>query len=402
MHPAEEIRGIKSDMLSKKRIVLCITGSIAAVETIKLARELIRHGSVVYPVMTLSATKILHPDAMWFATGNAPIIELTGATEHVSFCGSIEKPVDLVLISPCTANTISKIAHGIDDTSVTTFATTAIGSGIPIVIVPAMHKSMYDHKVVQKNIEVCRELGIKFIKPYIDKNQAKIADIDNIVSNVIRQIGKNDFKNKKILIIGGPAEERIDDVRFISNRSSGKTAVFLAKNAFFRGADVELWCGPVREPVPNFIKKYKFESVIDVINILKEKKPSDFDIIIICAALSDYLPKGHLGKISSVEKELKIELSQAPKVISLLRKIAPKSIIIGFKVDKNKQSVIQNSTILLKSNKLDFVVGNTTKAFDKDDSEIWIINKKEKIFHKKGSKFELSDFILDTIKKSDK
>jgi phosphopantothenoylcysteine synthetase/decarboxylase len=83
-----------------------------------------------------------------------------------------------------------------------------------------------------------------------------------------------------------------------------------------------------------------------------------------------------------------------------MRKIAPKSIIIGFKVDKNKQSVIQNSTILLKSNKLDFVVGNTTKAFDKDDSEIWIINKKEKIFHKKGSKSELSDFILDTIKKS--
>ena len=235
MHPAAEIRGIKSNKLSKKKIALCVTGSIAAVETIKLGRELIRHGSQVYPVMSASATKIIQPDALWFATGNEPIIKLTGATEHVSFCGRVKDPVDLLLISPCTANTISKIAHGIDDTVVTTFATTALGSGIPILIVPAMHLSMYDHKIIRDNIEICKKVGIKFIEPIIEKNKAKFATIEEIVANVIKIIGKKDFKDKKILIIGGPTAEPVDDLRLLTNKSSGKTAVTLAKNAFFRG-----------------------------------------------------------------------------------------------------------------------------------------------------------------------
>ena len=161
MHPADEIRGSKSKRLSKKRIVLAVTGSIVAVETIKLSRELIRHGAEVFPVMTPSATKIIHPDSLWFATGNKPIIELSGKTEHVSFCGRVKNPADLLLISPCTANTISKIAHGIDDTAVSTFATTAIGSGVPILIVPAMHLSMYDHKIIQENIKKCKKAGFK-------------------------------------------------------------------------------------------------------------------------------------------------------------------------------------------------------------------------------------------------
>src|SRR4030042_4174163 len=149
MHPAEELRGKKNNKLLHKHIVLGITGSIAAVECVKLARELIRHGADVYPIMTHDATKIIHPYALEFATGNKPIVEITGKTEHVSFCGQIQQPADMLLISPCTANTISKIAHGIDDTVVTTFATTAIGSGLPVLIVPAMHLSMYNHKIIQ-------------------------------------------------------------------------------------------------------------------------------------------------------------------------------------------------------------------------------------------------------------
>ncbi|RLG28848.1 DNA/pantothenate metabolism flavoprotein, partial [Methanosarcinales archaeon] len=105
MHPVEDIRGIKRAILLNKKIVLGVTGSIAAVETVKLARELIRHGADVIPVMTHASTKIIHPDALWFATGNKPVVELTGKTEHVSFCGMVKEPADLFLISPCTANT---------------------------------------------------------------------------------------------------------------------------------------------------------------------------------------------------------------------------------------------------------------------------------------------------------
>jgi len=398
MHPADEIRGIKSKKLLKKRIILAVTGSIASVETIKLARELIRHGADVYPVMSPSATRIIHPDSLWFATGKKTIVELTGATEHVSFCGKVEKPVDLLLICPCTANTISKIARGIDDTSVTTFATTAIGSIIPILIVPAMHKSMYDHKIVQKNIEKCKKMGIKFIEPLIEKNVAKMVEIDEIVSCVIREIGKKDLVKKKILIIGGPTAEKIDDVRIITNLSSGKTAISLAKNAFFRGANVELWYGPGREAAPNYIKKFDFESINDLENIMRKRNLKIFNSIILCAALSDYIPKKQKGKIQSGKEKFVLELLSAPKIISKLRKKAPKSKIIGFKVEENKANLKEKAMNLLKKNNLNFVVANLISGFNTDQNEIWIMDKKGKSFHKKGKKEELADYILDVIK----
>jgi len=398
MHPADEIRGSKSKILSKKRIVLAVTGSIAAVETIKLSRELIRHGAEVIPVMSPSATKIIHPDSIWFATGNKPIIELTGATEHVSFCGRVKNPADLLLICPSTANTISKIAHGIDDTSVTTFATTAIGSGVPILIVPAMHLSMYDHKIIQENIKKCKEVGIKFIGPFIEKNKAKMADIDEIVSNVIRETGIQDLAKKKILVIGGPTAESIDDVRIITNRSSGKTAVSLALNAFYRGADVELWYGIGKESPPDYIKTVDFESINDLLKLVKTKDLKKFDIIILCAAISDYIPKKQKGKISSGKDKLIIEMSPAPKIISSLRKKGPKSKIIGFKVEESTAKLKEKAKDLLKRNNLDFVVANTISGFDKDKNEIWIIDKKGKSINKKGDKKQLANQILDTIK----
>ncbi|MGF3554632.1 MAG: bifunctional phosphopantothenoylcysteine decarboxylase/phosphopantothenate--cysteine ligase CoaBC [Thermoplasmatota archaeon] len=398
MHPADEIRGVKSKKLLKKRIILAVTGSIAAVETVKLARELIRHGADVYPVMSPSATKIIHPDSLWFATGKKPIIELTGATEHVSFCGRVEKPVDLLLICPCTSNTISKIAHGIDDTSVTTFATTAIGSGVKILVVPAMHISMYDHKIVQKNIEKCKKMNIKFIEPFIEKNVAKMIEIDEIVAHVIREIGEKDFFKKRILIIGGPSAEKIDDVRIITNISSGKTALSLAKNAFFRGADVELWYGPGKEIIPNYIKKFDFESVNDLEKILRKRDLKKFDFIILCAALSDYLPKKHKGKISSKKEKFFLELFPAPRIISMLRKKVPKSKIIGYKLEENRLKLKENAMDLLKKNNLDYVVANLIHGFNLDKNEIWVFNENGEIFHKKEKKEELADYILDIIK----
>ena len=398
MHPAAEIRGIKSNMLYNKRIVFCVTGSIAAVETVKLARELIRHGAEVFPVMTPSATRIIHPDALWFATGNVPIVELTGETEHVSYCGKINDPVDLLLISPCTANTISKIAHGIDDTAVTTFATTAIGSGVPIIIVPAMHLSMYDHKILQDNVEICKKLKINFIDPKIDKNKARIAEIDEIVANIIKFICKRDLKGKRVLIIGGPSTEHLDDVRVVTNRSSGKTSIELAKNAFFRGANVELWYGSGKEPTPVFIKTLHFVTNADIISLLENCDIKAFDIIIICAALSDFLPDKVNGKISSSKEKIAVHFSQAPKIISRLRDLAPKSKIVGFKLEYEEEKIKKSSVELLKKNNLDFVVGNTVKSIEYDKNEIWVFNKNNQIFHKKGSKPEISDFIFDVIK----
>ncbi|MCK5261345.1 MAG: bifunctional phosphopantothenoylcysteine decarboxylase/phosphopantothenate--cysteine ligase CoaBC [Thermoplasmatales archaeon] len=397
MHPADEIRGIKSKKLSKKKIVLGVTGSIAAIESIKLSRELIRHGADVYPVMTKAATRIIHPDSLEFATSHKPIIELTGKTEHVSFCGLTKDRIDLLLISPCTANTISKIALGIDDTPVTTFATTAIGSGVTIAIVPAMHLSMYNHKIIQENIDKCKRMGISFIDPVIQANKAKMLGVDEIVEHAIRMIGKQDLGKKNILIIGGATAEAIDDIRILTNRSSGKTAVALANSAFERGANVELWYGHAKEVVPSYIPVKNFETIEDLLNLLKNNDMK-FDTIVVCAAIANYLPKKQKGKIPSGKNKLDLELSPAPKIIQKIRLIASKSKIIAFKVEENKKSLKEKSYQLLKKNQLDFVIANTVSAFGKDENEILIINKKGESVLRKGRKEELADYILDIIR----
>jgi phosphopantothenoylcysteine decarboxylase/phosphopantothenate--cysteine ligase len=398
MHPAEELRGKKNNKLLHKRIVLGITGSIAAVECIKLARELIRHGATVYPVMTPAATRIVHPDALEFATSHKPVIQLTGQTEHVSWCGLVQDPVDLLLISPCTANTISKIARGIDDTPVTSCATTAIGSGVPILLVPAMHLSMYDHKIVQKNIDICKDHGVLFIDPYIAGNKAKIPEVYEIVETIIRTIGKGDLRKKKILIIGGATAEPIDDIRVLTNRSSGKTAISLCVNAFDRGADVYLWYGYATEPVPSYIPFKRYETVADLLKLLKDKQVKQFDSVIVCAAIANYIPRKQQGKIPSGKQQLSLECTPAPIVLEALRSHVPDATIIAFKTEEKKKNIRRKTQQLLTKYRLDGAVGNTLAGFGGDYNEILTLSKKGKSTWTKGKKEELASVILDILR----
>jgi len=397
MHPAEELRGRKSKKLVHKRIVLGVTGSIAAVESVKLARELIRHGATVYPVMTPAATRIIHPDALEFATSHKPVTQLTGQTEHVSWCGLVQDPVDLLLISPCTANTISKIARGIDDTPVTTCATTALGSHVPVLLVPAMHLSMHNQTIVQKNIQICKEHGVFFVDPVIVGNTAKMSEVDEIVETVIRTIGKRDFVEKKILVIGGATAEPLDDIRILTNRSSGATAVSLAMNAFERGAQVTLWYGYATEPVPSYLSCVRFETVADLLRLVKASQVKQFDGVIVCAAIANYIPKKEKGKIPSGKNKLMIECSAAPTVLQSLRVKAPSSKIIAFKAEEKKAYVQRKTKELLKKYHLDGAVGNTLAAFGKKENELLLVTKRGKSTWKKGKKDELASGILDMI-----
>lgn len=398
MHPAEELRGKKTNKLLHKRIVLGITGSIAAVECVKLARELIRHGATVYPVMTPSATRIIHPDAIEFSTGHRPVIQLSGQTEHVAWCGLVPDPVNLLLISPCTANTISKIARGIDDTPVTTCATTALGSSVPVLLVPAMHLSMYDHTIVQKNIKICKDHGVMFLDPSISGNKAKSPDVQEIVETVIRTIGRQDLQRKRILIIGGATAEPLDDIRVLTNRSSGKTAIALSVNAFERGADVELWYGYAQEPIPSYISFKRFETVTDLFRLMKERNLKEFDTVIVCAAIANYLPKRQQGKIRSGEKTLTIDFIQAPVVLETLRTRLPQAKIIAFKTEEKKQNVKRRTQQLLTKYHLYGAIGNTLAGFGGDTNEMFLLPKKGKGSWKKGKKEELASFILDMIR----
>lgn len=397
MHPAEDLRGKKNNTLLHKRIVLGITGSIAAVECVKLARELTRRGAIVYPVMTPSATRIVHPDAVEFATGHKPVIQLSGQTEHVSWCGLVPDPVDLLLVSPCTANTISKIARGIDDTPVTTCATTAIGSGVPVLLVPSMHLSMYDHAIVQKNITICKKQGVLFLNPLISGNKAKLPEVSEIVETVIRTIGKQDFKQRNILIIGGATAEPVDNIRVLTNRSSGKTAVSLSIAAFERGADVQLWYGWATEPVPSFIPLKRFETVKDLFCLLKHEKLGRFDGVIVCAAIANYIPMKQKGKIPSGKEMVSVNCSPAPVFLEMLRVKVPKARIIAFKTEEKKSNVERKTRQLLARYRLDGAVGNTLAGFGGDSNEILLLSRKGKGVWKKGQKEEIAPFILDLL-----
>lgn len=359
---------------------------------------MIRHGAEIYPVMTPSATRIIHPDALEFATGHKPVIELTGKTEHVTWCGLVQNPVDLLLISPCTANTISKIARGIDDTPVTTCATTAIGSGVPVLLVPAMHLSMYDHKILQKNIAILKDHGVVVLDPFIQGSKAKLPEIDEIVETVIRIVGPQDFLHKKVLIIGGATAEPVDDIRFLSNRSSGKTAIALAVNAFERGADVELWYGHATEPVPSYIPVSHYETVEDLSHLIKNIKAKHFNGIVLCAAIANYIPKRQRGKIPSGKDTLFIMFTQAPIILEALRTQAPDARVIAFKTEEKKTTVKRKTLELLKKHHLDGAVGNTLAGFGAQENEIILLTKKGKGTWKKGKKEELASVILDMLR----
>lgn len=398
MHPAMELRGKKSTKLLQKRIVLGVTGSIAAVECVKLARELIRHGATVYPVMTPAATRIIHPDALEFATAHRPVVQLTGQTEHVSWCGLVQDPVDLLLISPCTANTISKIAWGIDDTPVTTCATTAIGSQVPVLLVPAMHLSMYDHRIVQKNIEFCKKHGVSFLDPHLQGSKAKMPEVEEIVATVIRTVGKRDLLQKKILIIGGATAEPVDDIRVLTNRSSGKTAVHLAVNAFERGTDVELWYGQAMQPVPSYIAHRRFETVADLQRMITHMKPKQYDSVVVCAAIANYRPKKHKGKIPSGQEKLTITCTAAPVVLPLLRQRLPHAVIIAFKTEEKQATVRRKTQQLVSRYHLTGAVGNTLAGFGGESNHVLLLDSKGGSTWLKGTKEALAARILDMVR----
>lgn len=173
--------------MKNKKVVLAVCGSVAAIEAPKLVRELRRKNVDVECVMSGSAEEIINPNVLEWASEKPVVTKITGKTEHVRLCG-VGGEASLLLICPATSNTISKIASGIDDTSVTTFAATAIGSGKKVIIAPAMHYSMYKNPFVAENIKKLEKYGVTIIEPRFEENKAKVASNEDIVAKVLREL----------------------------------------------------------------------------------------------------------------------------------------------------------------------------------------------------------------------
>jgi phosphopantothenoylcysteine decarboxylase/phosphopantothenate--cysteine ligase len=373
MHPADRIRGARSLKLQGKTIVLGVTGSIAAVETVKLARELIRNGADVHAVLSRAGTTIVHPNALQFATGHEVDTELDGSMRYLEMCGKDGK-ADLLLIAPCTSNTLSKIANGIDDTNVTTYAVNALGSAIPILIAPAAHETMMDNPAVVQNVRKLQELGVEFIESKREEAKAKLADLDEIVARVIRRLGPRDLVGKRVLVIAGSTVEPIDDIRVVSNRSSGSTGVELAGAAFEHGADVEMWMGRHEVPVPSWIPMKGFETTAELLAMVTK---ADSDVCLVPAAIADFSPRKREGKIPSRGGAVTLDLEPTPKVLGALRE-ATKGILVGFKAeaDVTGADLKVKAMSLLKEAGLDLVVANDVARVKRDTTAITIFDPK--------------------------
>lgn len=376
--------------LAGKEIVLGITGSIAAVDCVKLAHALRRSGADVQGVMTSAACGILNPDAITYATGNETLTRCGGLVEHVTYCGD-GGSASLLLIAPATANTICKIAHGIDDTPVTTFATTAIGRGMPVVLVPAMHESMYRHPGVCACLETLRTWGITIVDPRIEEGKAKIADTTTIVHETERALSGLPLAGKTVLITSGPCRERLDDVRILTTRSTGKMGNELAREASRLGAEVWMVHGDTTT-IPH-VRSVHAESAGEMRECIRSLCAEQiFDYYISAAAISDFAPEPYEGKIPSGET-ITIDLLPQPKIIQdvMHAENRPKT-IVGFKLGWNSREEAKN---LLDAG-ADLVAANTPDALGADSGAYELITGDRSV-HAEGTKAEVAEIIWQNL-----
>ncbi len=379
MHPVENIRGSRSSHLDGRRIVLAVAGSIAAVKAVELARELIRHGADVVPVMSDAATRILHPDALEFATGHKPITRLSGQVEHVALLGRVRERADLLLVAPATGNTVAKMALGIDDGPVTTMATVAFGSGVPVVVAPAMHEVMLDQPILDAHRRTLTKLGVTWVEPLREENKAKLADVEAIAEAVLHRLANEPGKpgplaGQKVLVVSGATLEPIDPVRVLTNRSSGRSGHLIATELARLGAKVTLWQGAATEPLPAHLEPLakRFTTHAELMRLCAKADPG-FAQVWMPAAVGDYGATPARHKIAS-EATLELKLKPLAKAIETLRRRVPKATLVAFKAESDAKTLLPRARERLARYRAQYVVANTADAFGSGESTVHLVH----------------------------
>lgn len=334
----DSITGSDSSILAGKRIIMALTGSVAVMRSLDIARALMRHGATVIPVMSPAATRLVGPDLVHWATGIAPITVLTGANEHVALAGNEGTPADLLLIAPATANTVGKIVHGIDDTPVTTIAATALGQGLPVLLAPAMHEPMHTNPAIQRNLEAARSMGIGVVESQVIEGKAKMAGVQHIVDASIRAIRSQTsaLAGRSVLITAGRTVEYLDPVRVITNNSTGKMGVALARAAYHEGADVTLVYGKGTAIPPEGVDVIRVETADQMLRevlacLERDRKP--VDVVIAAAAVGDWKARQRSETKTATHgvKELSVDLLPTPKIIDEVRRQNPTLRLVAFR-----------------------------------------------------------------------
>ena len=399
-------------MLKGKKIVLGITGSIAAYKSCLIIRELIKSGAEVQVVITPAGKEFITPITLSALT-HKPVVSEFFSQKDGTWNSHVDLGLwaDAMVIAPCTAATLGKMANGVADNML---ITTYLSMKAPVFIAPAMDLDMYKHPSTQKNIETLRSFGNHIIESGSGflasglEGKGRMEEPENIVKALADFFSTSsespsyteDLKDKKILITAGPTYEKIDPVRFIGNYSSGKMGFALAEECSRRGAKVVLVAGPVSLTCTDNIQRVDVESCKEMYEAAVGEFPN-CDAAILCAAVADFRPETIAEqKIKRVGDDLLLKLKPTQDIAATIGSMKGEGQrIVAFALETNEEE--SNAQRKLEKKNADFIVLNSTRipgtTFQADDNQITIINKEGKKSYAKKPKTEVARDIIDEL-----
>jgi len=387
-------------ILNGKKIILGITGGIAAYKAIELARLFIKSGASVWPVMTKASANFITPLTLQTVAGNPVARDMFDLTQEsrISHIELAEK-ADIVVVAPATANIIGKAASGIADDLLTTII---MATRAPLLFAPAMNSNMYENKIVQANIERLKKNGCSFIGPEEGElacgyeGRGRLAPIEDIVDAAEECLAPKDLKGEKVLVTAGPTREAIDPVRFISNPSSGRMGYAIARAAKRRGAEVVLVSGPSHLNPPRGVTFIKTTTAEEIAEATMRHYPQS-TVVIMAAAVSDYRPRiSHRKKVKKEEARINIELERTQDILKELGSRKRGQFLVGFALET--ENMLANAKKKLKEKRLDMIVANDPGGFDGEITQVTIIESEDTVEHLPPfPKNEVAERILDKV-----
>ncbi|HPA54971.1 MAG TPA: bifunctional phosphopantothenoylcysteine decarboxylase/phosphopantothenate--cysteine ligase CoaBC [Bacillota bacterium] len=392
-------------MLSGKKIVLGVSGGIAAYKACDIVSRLKKLNADVHVIMTASAEKFVTPLTFQSLSLNQVAVDMFDTPnyweiEHIS----LAKLADVIVIAPATANIIGKLANGIADDML---STTIMATKAKVLIAPAMNTNMYENPVLQRNIKLLSELGYIMIPPTEgrlacgDVGKGKMAEPAVIEKSIIDLLNPGqDMAGRTVLVTAGPTREAIDPVRFISNNSTGKMGYAIARQAALRGAKVYLVSGPTILDTPIGVERYNVISAEEMYSKVMELFPK-CDIVIKAAAVADYAPMtAYSQKVKKSGNQLELKLKKNPDILFELGKIKGDKILVGFAMET--ENLVENAAEKVKKKNLDFIAANDLNeagaGFAAETNAVKLIDREGNIENiPLKMKDEIADIILDKI-----
>ncbi len=393
------------------KIALGVSGGIAAYKSAEIVRLLQDRGIRVQVVMTRAAQEFVRPLTFAALSGEKVITDLFGsdesqanvesAIEHIAIAQSI----DALLVAPATADILAKFAQGIANDFLSTLylATTA-----PVVVAPAMNVNMWNHAATQANLDILRKRGVRIVEPgsgYLAcgmTGAGRLAENETIVAAVLEALGASqDLAGETVLVTAGPTREKIDPVRYLTNRSSGRMGYAIAEAALRRGARVLLVSGPTSITPPGAAELTRVQTAEEMRDAVLKLLPES-TVVIKTAAVADFRPKVAAGEKIKRKGAISLELEPTADILAdLARHKKPAQLVIGFAAETD--NVLENARKKLAAKSLDAIVANDVSregvGFDSDRNAVTIISHDEVVEVPETSKWEVAQRVLDQIVK---